>query len=114
MADAATLERLTAEFPWFPRELLNILADSFIETGEVARALTQVRASAAYDVYFAGNRRDDGTLRLSEYDYYLYKERARVAIASLGVNPDLFGEDIVAALEGDVSINELEFRLDAA
>jgi hypothetical protein len=113
MASAAVIEQLAAQFPWYPRELLNTLADAFVETGDVDRALTQVRASPQYESYFPGNRRDDGTLRFSELDYYLYRERARVAIASVGVNPDLFGEQIVAAIRGDRSINELEAAVDA-
>lgn len=114
MASAAVLEALAVEFPWYPRALLNVLADAFVETGDVDRALSQVRASSSYEQYFPGNKREDGTLRFSELDYYLYTERARVAIASIGVNPDFFGDQIIEALKNNRSINELEASIDAA
>lgn len=107
-------ETLSLEYPWIPAELLDILEETYIETGSAAAAQNAMRQSPVYETYFPGNRREDGTLRYDELGYYSYVERARLAISSVGVNPDLFGAAIVRSLAGGVQIAELESRVDAA
>lgn len=113
MALADTIAELRGIFPYLPTQVLTLLAQGFIETGDAEGALNNFRDSDAYERYFPGNRREDGTLRYDEAAYFVYTERARIAVSSIGVNPDVFGDQIVAALAGDVSIGDLERRIDA-
>lgn len=110
---AKTIAKLQAQFPWLPTQVLALLADGYTEHGDANLALTEFRNSDDYERFYAGNRREDGTLRYDEMGYYAYMERGRLALASVNVNPDLFDEMMVSALSGDIGIDQLEGRIDA-
>lgn len=107
-----SLNALRAYFPFLPDAVIRLLVQGYIEHGDGQRALTEFRNSAQYEDYFAGNKRDDGTLRYDESAYYAYRERARIALLASGVNPDLFEDRITAAISGDLGISVLEARID--
>jgi len=112
MSFDAAVASLTGRYPWLPPAAIRMMAESFVEHGDPYIALGDFRQSDLYDSLYPGNRRPDGTLRYDEGGYYVYVERARAAVASLGVNPSIFEGQIVEALEGNLGIDELEFRID--
>ena len=93
--------------PWMPAELVGIYAEEFAEYGDPELAWSAVRQSEAYNRYFAGNRREDGTLRMSEQEYMAVKDGYSDVFRSVGLNPKLFEERYVDLIEGDVSPDEL-------
>lgn len=101
-------------FPWLPDELVSIFAAKWDETGDSNLALAALQQDPRYDQYFPGNRRPDGTLRLSEADYATTVDGYRRLIADYGLNPDVFADRFAGLIEGDVSPRELAGRLGAA
>ena len=67
----------------------------------------------AYDRYFPGNRRDDGSLRLDERDYRSRTEGYRNALMGVNVNPELFQDKFAALIEGDVGEGEFVQRIES-
>lgn len=114
MASESVLRVLRAEFPWLPDPLLDVLADEYVDTGDPAQAQRAMRLAPEYEQFFPGNRREDGTLRYDELSYLTYVDRAKGALASINVNPDLFEEDIIRAIENDLQVSQVEARIDAA
>lgn len=98
-----------------PTQLMAAFAQQFASSGSIVQALQHVRESAAYDQVFAGNRRADGSLRMSEQDYYSYVRDWRRTLAGYGLNPGLFESrgDLLATLEGEMSIDEMAARMQA-
>ena len=96
------------------------LADDFLgaffATGSQQVALEQVRDSDAYRQVFAGNRRDDGTVRMDEPEYFAYKRGWQRSLAGFGLNPEEFASRglFVGSVEGEQSIQELQQRLQTA
>lgn len=114
MATQAAIDNLRLLFPELPGELLGLLADSWVEDGDNQRAFAEMRRSAVYDRYFPGNRRDDGSVRMDEKTYASYREFYDRTLVSVGVNPDVFGEQFARLVEGEVSPQEFGSRVDAA
>ena len=108
-------ERKVAElYPWLPPELVKVFADAWAETGDQAQALARMRADPLYDQFFPGNRRNDGSLRMSEAEWFSTMEAYRRLFIEFGVNPDLFEGRFQELMEGSVSPNELAGRLGSA
>lgn len=101
------LDEARALYPWLPDELLRIYADSWADSGDGQTAWATVRAAPQYDVYFPGNRREDGSLRYSEMIYKSVWEGYEDVISSTGLNPSLFTDLFVDLIEGNVSPDEL-------
>jgi len=93
--------------PWMPAELIILYTEAYIEYGTGEMAWAAVRQSPMYDTYFAGNRREDGTLRLSEQEYMSTLDAYDDVFESVGLNPDLWKKRYVDLIEGDVSADEL-------
>lgn len=108
------LERARTLFPWMPEPLLKVFADAWAETGDTEVALARMRQSPQYDRYFAGNRRPDGTFRMTEAEYMSTIRAYRTLLSDFGLNPDLFQKRFVSLIEGEVSPLELRERLGAA
>lgn len=108
------LERARTLFPWMPEPLLKVFADAWAETGDTEVALGRMRQSPQYDRYFAGNRRPDGTFRMTEAEYMSTIRAYRTLLSDFGLNPDLFQKRFVSLIEGEVSPLELRERLGAA
>jgi len=98
-----------------PPELMDAYMQGFIGTGSASAAMEAARNSGAYDSVFAGNRREDGSLRMAEQDYFAYKRGWQRTLVNYGLNPTLFeGKGrFVEAVEGELSIDELNARIDA-
>src|SRR5690606_8303029 len=108
------LEQARTLFPWMPEPLLKVFADAWAETGDTELALARMRQSPQYDRYFAGNRRSDGTFRMTEAEYMSTIRAYRTLLSDFGLNPDLFQKRFVSLIEGEVSPLELRERLGAA
>lgn len=104
---ATALEDVAVLFPWMPAELAQIYAMHWVETGDAQLAYSYMQASSEYDTYFPGNRRDDGTLRYSEFEYNSMMEGYADVFEVIGLNPDFFNHKFVDLLEGEVSPDEL-------
>lgn len=105
LADAQAL------YPWLPAELLQIFAAAWDETGDANLALAYMRASAAYERYFPANRREDGTFRYTEQEYFATRRGMEMLLADLGQNPAAYAERITQVIGGDVSLQEFGDRL---
>lgn len=103
-----------ALLPWLPDELVRIYAEQWAETGDRELALAYMRQSDAYDQYFAGNRRDDGSFRMSEQEYMATMDAYSRVFEDFGLNSNVFIGRRVELLEGEVSPQELVQRLGAA
>lgn len=97
------------------RSLLDTYVDAFTKTGSDVEALEQVRGSGEYEQVFAGNKREDGSLRMEEQEYFAYKRGWQRALLQHGLDPQLFeGKGrFVQSVESEQSIRELEGRLQA-
>ena len=93
--------------PWMPDELIVLYTEAFVEYGNAEMAWAAVRQAPAYDTYFAGNRREDGTLRMTEQEYMSTLDAYDDVFQSVGLNPDLWKSRYVDLIEGDVSADEL-------
>ena len=94
--------------PWMPQELIDLYVDSYVEYGDPELAWAAVRQSAAYDRFFPGMTRDDGTMRFGdEQEYIAVTEAYDDVFRSVGLNPSLWKERYIDLLEGDVSPDEL-------
>lgn len=91
--------------PWMKGELLDEFVDSWSDTGDAGLALEAVRRSKAYDRYFPGNRREDGSLRYSEQEYFSQRDGFREAAREFGVG-DLSQSQVTALFENDVDARE--------
>jgi len=108
------LRQARALLPWLPESLVQIYADSFAETQNADIAIADVRKSEEYDQVFPKNKRDDGTVRLSEQDYAAVKESYGLTIEDYGLNPEFFQGTFADLIEVGVSPNEFRARVEAA
>lgn len=109
--------------PWMPAELIDAWHFEYLQLGgasipgsatnaaEVIRSDTKYRAT--YDSYFPGNRRDDGSLRLSEQDYRSRTDSYENALIGVDVNPDLFRDKFAGLISGDVAEAEFTSRVES-
>lgn len=89
-----------------------IWLDAYIETGDANLAMEAVRRDPIYDQFFAGNRREDGSLIYDEAQYLSVIESYEDAILSVGVNPDQFSEQMADMVRGYVSPSEFASRVE--
>jgi hypothetical protein len=66
-----------------------------------------------YDKFFPGNRREDGSLRLTERDYRTTTDSYRNALMGVNVNPDVFEDKFAGLIEGDVDEGEFTTRVES-
>jgi hypothetical protein len=86
--------------------------------GAAAIATQRVRASAEYETYFPGIKREDGSIRFAganpEQQYMANIAAFRNTVQDLlDINPDLFTQEYVDLIEGDVSPREFTTRANA-
>lgn len=98
-------------YPWLPEELLRIFADAMAQWNDPNIAWGAVRANPAYDRYFPGNRRPDGSFRLSEQEYMATIEGYGAVFGRYGLGGDMFTSRYVELVMGEVSVAELSERL---
>jgi hypothetical protein len=78
---------------------------AYILTGEGGAAIEAVRADEGYDLIFAGNKREDGSVRYTEGEYLATIESYEDSISAIGLNSQLpqFQDMFVKLIEGNVS-----------
>jgi hypothetical protein len=94
-------------------ELEQAWIDAYVETGDVMLAREAVRADAAYSTYYAGNQRDDGTVRITEEQYASVVEGYKATLLSVGLNPGLFADNFATLIENDVDVSEFTDRVES-
>jgi hypothetical protein len=63
-------EEVKVLYPFLPDGLVDLFVEKYIDFDKnINLALNAVRADANYDNYFPGNKRADGSVRLSEAEY---------------------------------------------
>lgn len=85
--------------------------DAYAETGSADDAIQVVQEGETYASAFAGNIREDGSLRKSEVDYLNIMESYANTLIGHNVNPDVFQDQMVAMFEGMTSPAEFETRV---
>ncbi len=106
-----TLGDAQALLPYFPGNILNIILDSWVDTGSIDLAIAQGRASDDYAKTFPGIKREDGSLRMTEIQYLEVKDAMKDSLRNYNLNPDIFENEIIDAIQGDVDIQEFQGRL---
>jgi len=106
-----TLSDAQALFPYFPGNILKIILDSWVDSGSIDLAIAQGRASEDYAKTFPGIKREDGSLRMTEIQYLEVKDAMKDSLRNYNLNPDIFQNEIIDAIQGDVDIKEFQGRL---
>src|SRR5210317_477938 len=107
-----TKEDASALFPYFPDNIIQSIVNKWTETGSIDIALATVRSGDEYAAAFPGIRREDGTLRMTEVQYLELKDGMKDALRTYNLNPDIFADEIVNAISGDVDVTEFQARLE--
>jgi hypothetical protein len=88
-------------------ELYNDVWDA---TGDPVAAIDAVRADPTYSDFFAGNLREDGTVRYSEAEYLVHMESYEDSLVAIGLSRDFiranFTEQFTKLIEGNVDGTE--------
>lgn len=116
MAFTPTVQQLKQLYPWMPAELAQVWLEAFVETDDTELALQEVRNGEGrkiYDSIFPANRRDDGTLRLSEAQYLTTVQSYRNSLARRGLNPAVFADRFPDLIRNEVWSQEFEQRVEA-
>lgn len=108
------LEQVRTLYPWLPRELVKVFADAWTDTGDRDLAYATMQQSDAYEKYFPGNRRADGSVRMDEQTYFSTIDAYNRLLSDFGLNPKVFKGKFVNWIEGDVSPSEVAERLGSA
>ena len=104
---------IMATVSWLPSDLIDQYVGEWVRSGQSELAWAVVRQSPAYDRHFAGIRRGDGTLRMTEQDYMSHKDAFQRELRQWGLNPELFEGHHSRLVEGEVSAQEFRQRIDA-
>jgi hypothetical protein len=106
-----TLDEAKNLYPYLPPSVVEVIVNTWTETGDVGIALAQARATDDFRAAFPGIAREDGSLRMTETQYVETVDRMQDALRTFNLNPDVFAQDIAEAIAGDVSAKEFEERL---
>ena len=107
-------KRAAALFPGLPEWVLVSYARGLADNaGNAELAWSKVRANDRYDTTFAGNRREDGSLRMTELEYLATIDGYRQILGDYGVAPDVFESRLPDLIGGDVSPQEFSTRVQA-
>ena len=101
-------------FPWFPDELLDVFADAWTKFDDPNLALAAVRQDSRYDAIFPGIKRDDGSIRMTEAEWFGVREAYARLLTEFGLNASVWEPQFAALMEGDVSPQEFAGRLGGA
>jgi hypothetical protein len=100
-----------ARLPWMPWQLLKVFIDAWIETDNWDLAMHMMRQDPNYDTYFPGNRRSDGSFRLTEEQYmstvYAYEDVLR----DYGIGSGWLRDRIPDLIDYEVSPSEFRQRV---
>lgn len=104
-----------AMYPWLPASLLEEFKAGYVESaGNETVALNRMRQSPTYKVHFAGNLREDGSVRYSEAEYNRQIEGYERVFGYYDIPSDLVRHMFARGIEGGVDAEALRQRLDKA
>lgn len=107
-------QQAQAMFPGLPEWVVLAYSRGLAEhAGNASLAWQRVRQNESYDKTFAGNRRTDGSLRMTEMEYLATKDAYAQTLRDYGLSANVFNDKFVSLIEGDVSPQEFGQRLDA-
>lgn len=110
----ALVDSVRALFPFIPEALVQEFATAWSDSGDPQIALSEVRQSSTYEQFFPGNKRPDGSVRLTEGEYLSTVEGYTQDLERLGGGLSgavLTPERKKALIEGDVSVQEFGSRV---
>jgi len=102
---------------WMPPALFEQWKAQYIEAGGTGNpyaatvATEWLRQSPDYETYFPGIKREDGSLRMTEANYYNTLDSYRNIIEGVDVNPEMLEQNLIDLIEGDVSPTEFAARV---
>lgn len=109
--------------PWMPPALIDAWFNEYLDAGgadvpgAAVAAANMIRQDqqyrSLYDHFFPGNRRDDGSLRLSETNYRSRIDTYEDVLLGVGVNPDAFDQMFPGLISGDVGEAEFTQRVES-
>ncbi len=70
-----------------------------------------MRSDPMMETVYPGIRKEDNSLRMTEQEYIVAKEFMQLELRNYNLNPQVFDEDIVEAISGDVAPAEFAERL---
>lgn len=114
MSDSTTVPTTDLGYlvpPWLrDTPLYDIWLNAYADTGDPAAAIEAVRGSSVYDTYFAGNRREDGSLRWTEGEYQANMESYEDSLVAVGLDrafvQTYFQGQFIQLIEGNVDGDE--------
>lgn len=104
------MELAKSRMPWMPDEILQQYADAWTDNQDLA--ISEVRQSQAYKKHFAGNIRDDGSVRMSEKQYMAGKHAYADIMGEYGIPASEFEHRYADLVSNDVSMREFQQRMD--
>ena len=75
-----TLEETKNLYPYLPTSVVEVIVNTWTETGELNIALAQARATDDFRAAFPGIAREDGSLRMTETQYIETVDRMQDAL----------------------------------
>ncbi len=105
------LDQTNLLLPWLPDSLATVYAEAWAANDDPTLAMAAVRAHADYDILLPGNRRQDGTFRMTEAEYFSTVDAMNRSLAGINLNPEVFAPLFVNAISGDVSAREFDARV---
>lgn len=102
-----------ALMPWLDQRLLREFAKAWEDTDNVELAWGRVQQGSTFRSIYGDIIRPDGSLRMSPAEYHAVVDGYRSRLAGYGLNPNLFQNRISDLVQGDVSVQEFEQRLQA-
>jgi hypothetical protein len=103
-------------FPSMPDSFILAFADQYVQFADLPNgttlALGQLRQDSRYAIWFPGNMRDDGTVHISEGQYWDQRALHEQAVRQAGLDPQIFSEEqYISLISGDVSVSEFGNRV---
>lgn len=114
--EVVTPSQIEDVVPWLAGKggLLQTYTDSYIQQGNANFAISAVRQSEEYAVFYPGIKRDDGSIRMNETQYEQTREGYFRVFLENGLNPTVFDAagKFAELIAGDVSVPEFRTRVE--
>jgi hypothetical protein len=108
------MDAVLAFFPQMPREFIDAAAEAWAGNADYGMdvAIATLRQDARYEGWFPGNIAPDGTVHLSEGNYWLTRRQYADVLTQIGVDSSVFSDSqYVSLVSGDVDVVEWQDRI---
>lgn len=103
---------LVTTYPWMPQPLVDIFIEEFINSaGNPDVAMARMRQSAQYEIYFPGNKTEDGLIQLPEAEYVAGRDTFNLELISYGIDPDVLGHIYPTLVAGGIRPDDFRRRM---